>query len=96
MKYCTEPKIEIFMRRRLEKKHYFMQKDFPGLSHRAIINHCQVIEDTLNSQGNHFKLDYVELTINYKSVYAIYDLEYFNTSDKILNLKKILEDEFFS
>ena len=82
---------EIRVRLKLQRKHFFTQKDFVEIGIRAIINHTDIIQMALNSQANSFQLDWAKVSIGQDDFYAIYDLNYFDTDAK----KAQLRDKLF-
>ena len=83
---------EIRVRLKLQRKHFFTQKDFVEIGIRAIINHTDIIQMALNSQANSFQLDWAKVSIGQDDFYAIYDLSYFDTDIK----KAQLRDKLFA
>lgn len=83
---------EMRIRLKLQKIHFFTQNDFSEIGIRAIINHTDVIQQSINSQGNSFQLNWAKASIGRDDFYAIYDLNYFDTDIK----KRQLEDKLFN
>ena len=50
---------EVFIRRKLNQKHYILQDEY-GLGYRALLHHCDFIQETLNTLGNSFELGVTE------------------------------------
>ena len=82
---------EMRIRLKLQRKHFFTQNDFSEIGIRAIINHTDVIQQVINSQGNSFQLDWAKATIGHNDFYAVYDLNYYDSSVK----RSSLENELF-
>ena len=73
-------------------KIFFTQDDFVEIGIRAIINHTDLIQIELNSQGNSFQLARIGVTTGRSDYYAIYDSKHFDTTEKRLQLKdKLIE-----
>jgi len=81
---------EMRVRLKLQRNHFFTQRDFVEIGIRAIINHTDVIQRELNNQGNKFQLACAQLTIGCDLFCAVYDCNYFDTS-KISQLEEILQ-----
>lgn len=93
--FLRSPNGEMCVRHKLQRKHYFTQDDFVEIGIRAIINHTDLIQMELNSQGNSFQLNWVCDTIGRSDYYAIYDADHFDTPTKMSRLKeKIFEIGF--
>ena len=83
---------EMRVRHKLKRQHFFTQNDFVEIGIRAIINHTDLIQMELNSQGNSFQLACIGVTTGRSDYYAIYDSKHFNTIEKRLQLKdKLIE-----
>lgn len=83
---------EMRIRLKLQRKHFFTQNDFSEIGIRAIINHTDVIQQVINSQGNSFQLDWARAAIGNNDFYAIYDINHFDTIAK----KSQLEEKLFA
>lgn len=90
--FLKSPYGEMRVRLKLQRKGFFTQNDFPEIGVRAIINHTDMIQNVINSQGNSFQLDWAKVSNGNDDFYAIYDLNYFDTSIK----KSNLEDKLFN
>ena len=78
---------EMRVRHKLQRQHFFTQDDFVEIGIRAIINHTDLIQMELNSQGNSFQLNWACATIGKNDYYAIYDINHFDTPIKMSHLK---------
>ena len=85
--FLRSPNGEMRVRHKLQRQYFFTQNDFVEIGVRAIINHTDLIQSELNSQGNSFQLNWACATVGRRDYYAIYDLNYFDTPMKLSRLK---------
>ena len=83
--------LRLFQYDNNQNQNNFTQNDFSEIGIRAIINHTDVIQQVINSQGNSFQLDWAKATIGHNDFYAVYDLNYYDSSVK----RSSLENELF-
>ena len=90
--FLRSPNGEMRLRHKLQRRGFFTQDDFVEIGIRAIINHTDLIQIELNSQGNSFQLARIGVTTGRSDYYAIYDSKRFDTTEKRLQLKdKLIE-----
>lgn len=93
--FLRSPNGEMRVRHKLQRQYFFTQNDFVEIGIRAIINHTDLIQKELNSQGNSFQLNCACVTIGRSDYYAIYDLNHFDILEKRMHLKdKLIESGF--
>lgn len=90
--FLRSPNGEMRVRHKLQRQYFFTQNDFVEIGIRAIINHTDLIQMELNSQGNSFQLNCIGVTTGRCDYYAIYDSNHFDTLEKRMQLKdKLME-----